>query len=235
MSSEKTPRSRRAFVADLGRAATAVALSTSLTPGVLTAAAAGSDVSHASPGDWDLSWIPRLATATDKAIFDWPTLGDPADPILLELADRYLDNCATAYGSQRYEVRVVLNIRTQAVPAALTDELWAGFRLGAEYGVKDPNTSQPAELNPFLHRAPSPAPGIELPTLADMLKRGAIVLVCDFALTNLSKRLAGKVGATPDAVHSALRAGLVPGAFAVPSGIFGLARAQNAGCGLVRI
>lgn len=235
MPSEKDPRSRRAFVVDLGRAASAVAISTTLTPAVLTAAASETNAGHASPETWDLSWIPRLATATDKAVFDWPSLGDPADPILLELASRYLDNCVSAYGSQRYEVRIVLNIRTQAVPAALTDEMWSRFRLGAEYGAKDPNTSQPAEHNPFMHRAPSPAPGIELPTLADMLDRGAIVLVCDFALTNLSKRLAAKAGTTPDAVHSALRAGLVPGAFAVPSGIFGLARAQNAGCALVRI
>jgi hypothetical protein len=220
---------------DLGRAASAVAISTSLTPAVLTAAAGETDAGHASSGAWDLSWIPRLATATDKAIFDWPSLGDPADPIMLELAARYLDNCASAYVSQRYEVRVVLNIRTQAVPAALTDETWSRFRLGTEYGVKDPNTAETAVHNPFLHRAPSPAPGIELPTLTDMLTRDAIVLVCDFALTNMSKRLAGKFGTTPDAVHSALREGLVPGAFAVPSGIFGLARAQNAGCALVRI
>ena len=235
MSSKKDPRSRREFVMDLGRTASAVAISTSLTPAVLSAATSGGAVVHAASAPWDLSWIPRLATATDKAIFDWPSLGDPADPILLELAARYLDNCASAYDPQRYEVRIVLNIRTQAVPAALTDEMWSRFHLGAEYVVKDPNRSQPAELNPFLHRAPSPAPGIELPTLADMTKSGAIVLACDFALTNLSKRLAGKTGTTPDAVHSTLRAGLVPGAFAVPSGIFGLARAQNAGCALVRI
>ena len=231
MPSERDARSRRAFMVDLGRAASVVAIS----PAAFTAAAVETGASRAPSAPWDLSWIPRLASATDKAIFDWPSLGDPADPILLELAARYLENCASAYGSQRYEVRIVVNIRTQAVPAALTDDMWSRLHLGAEYGVKDPNTSQPAELNPFMHRAPSPAAGIELPTLADMLNSGAIVLVCDFALTNLSKRLAAKSGMTPDAVHSALRAGLVPGAFAVPSGIFGLARAQNAGCALVRI
>ena len=89
--------------------------------------------------------------------------------------------------------------------------------------------------NPFWHRAPSPAPGIVLPTLADLLQRGAIVLVCDFALGHLAGRLATRTGRARDDVHRELRAGFVPGAFAVPSGIFGLARAQNSGCAYIRL
>jgi hypothetical protein len=186
-------------------------------------------------GDWDLSWIDRLSTATDRAVFDWPSLGDPADPIVLEIAERYLDNCEAAYGRSMYQARVVLNIRTQAVPAALSDAAWERYALGAEYAVKDPSTQQPATRNPFWHRAPSPVVGVTLPTLADMIQRGAIVLVCDFALGNLAKRLAAKAGGDTDDVHRSLRGAFVPSAFAVPSGIFGLARAQNSGCALVRM
>jgi intracellular sulfur oxidation DsrE/DsrF family protein len=36
-------------------------------------------------------------------------------------------------------------------------------------------------------------------------------------------------------IHAELRKGLIEGAYAVPSGIFGLARAQNAGCAYVRV
>jgi hypothetical protein len=130
---------------------------------------------------------------------------------------------------------VVLNIRTQATVAAMTDQLWERYSLGAEYNTKDPNTQQLATRNPFWHRAPSPVPGLTLPTLADLINRGAIVLVCDFAMGHLSKRLATKLGRSADDVHADIRANLVQGAYAVPSGIFGLARAQNAGCAFVRM
>ena len=185
--------------------------------------------------EWDLSWIDKVRAATDRAVFDWPSLGDPADPIILEMAERYLDNCRSAYRAGSYETRAVLNVRTQAIPAAMTDALWERYSLGSEYNAKDPTTQQSATQNPFAHRAPSPAPGITLPTMVDLVERGAIVLVCDFAMGHLSNRLATKSGKRPEDVHADLRAGLIAGAYAVPSGIFGLAKAQNAGCAYIRV
>ena len=182
-----------------------------------------------------MRWIDVLRPATDRAVFDWPSLGDPADPIVLEIAERYLDNCRSAYRAGTYVARVVLNIRTQAIGAAMTDRLWERYSLGAEYNVKDPATRQPATRNPFWHRAPSPATGITLPSIADLIDRGAIVLVCDFAMGHLSKRLATTFGRSADDVHDDLRKNLIVGAYAVPSGIFGLARAQNAGCAYIRM
>ncbi|MEO8335359.1 MAG: hypothetical protein ABI664_10320 [bacterium] len=227
--------SRRDFIADVGRLASVITLTACMPPSASAAHSARATTAAASGKEWDLGWTRTLDHATDRAVFDWPGLGDPADPIVLELAERYLDNCAAAYGPQPYEARVVLNIRTQAVGAALEDKVWERYALGVEYNVKDPATQQPATRNPFWHRAPSPAPGIVLPTLADLLQRGAIVLVCDFALGHLSKRLAAKLGTTSETVHTELRDGFVAGAFAVPSGIFGLARSQNSGCAYIRM
>lgn len=226
-------QSRRAFVGGMGRLASMVALTSCAAPAPAQGVAVGMRPNQS--GAWDLSWIDRLANAPDRAVFDWPGIGDPSDPIVLEIAERYLDNCRTAYESPTYDARVVLNIRTQAVPAALDDTLWERFNLGVEYNVKDPATKEPAVRNPFWHRAPSPVPGITLPTIADLVQRGAIVLVCDFALGHLSKRLAAKSGRSADDVHRELRGGFVASAFAVPSGIFGLARAQNAGCAYIRM
>jgi hypothetical protein len=228
--------SRRNFVSDVGRLASTVALTACASPSAPRVAA--QPAAHAPPpsrGEWDLSWIGRLASATDRAVFDWPSIGDPADPITIEIAARYLDNCAAAYRPQTYDARVVLNIRTQAVPAALTDALWTQYALGVEYSIKDPVTQQPATRNPFWHRAPSPAPGITLPNLEDMVNRGAIILVCDFALGHLATRLATKAGRAANDVHRELRDGFVPGSFAVPSGMFGLARAQNSGCAYMHV
>ena len=95
---------------------------------------------------------------------------------MLELAERYVQNCASAYGAAPYAVRVVLNIRTPAVPAALNDSMWERFALGAEYQTTDPTTGVLAVRNPFWHRAPDPAVGIVLPSLADLQQTGAIIL-----------------------------------------------------------
>ena len=234
MISQSDRRSRRDFMTDVGRLASAAALTACVNPPPQILASPGSQPS-ARGNEWDLSWIDQLATATDRAVFDWPSLGDAGDSIVMQIAARYLDNCETADRGERYEARAVLNIRTQAVPAALNDAMWERFALGVEYTAKDPVTQQPAIRNPFWHRAPSPAPGVILPSLEDLVQRKTIVLVCDFALGHLAKRLAAKRNGNEDEVHRELRNGFVPGSFAVPSGIFGLARAQNAGCAYVRM
>ncbi len=64
-------------------------------------------------------------------------------------------------------------------------------------------------------------------------KEGVIVLVCDFALGHLARRLATKQSLQPDDVHAELKSNLIPGAILVPSGIFGAAQAQNAGCAFI--
>lgn len=235
MSIDTEPGSRRNFLTDVGRVASTFALAGCTPPHVATAAATARGVSTVASEEWDLRWIETLRPASDRAVFDWPSLGDPADPIVLETAERYLDNCRSAYRVGTYDAKVVLNIRTQAIGAAMADTLWERYALGVEYSTKDPATQQPATRNPFWHRAPSPAPGITLPSVADLVDRGAIVLVCDFAMGHLSRRLAAKSGRSADDVHADLRNGLVQGAYAVPSGIFGLARAQNAGCAYIRM
>jgi hypothetical protein len=235
MATSSESSSRRDFMVGAGALVTSVAL-TACTPETASAQTIAPPLAPNASADWDLSWLSTVSRATDRAIFDWPSLGDPADAVVLQFAERYLDNCRTVYGTNPYDARAVLNIRTQAVPAALADSTWERFSLGAEYNVKDPNTKETATTrNPFWHRAPSPVPGITLPTLADLVDRGAIVLVCDFALGHLARRLAPKVGRSQEEVHRDLRGGFVKGAFAVPSGFYGLARAQNSGCAYIRV
>lgn len=227
--------SRRGFLTSAGQLASAVALA-----GCAPAAMAASPTSalrETSPmgnGDWDLRWIDALRPATDRAVFDWPSLGDPADPTVLEIAGRYLDGCRSAYRAGTYDARVVLVIRSQAVGAAMTDRLWERYSFGTEFSVTDPATGKPAMRNPFWHGAPSPAPGPAIPSIADLAGRGAIILACDLAMTHLAQRLATKSGRKAEEVHADFRSGLIPGTYAVPSGIFGLARSQNAGCAYMR-
>ena len=181
--------------------------------------------SSSGAGRWDLSWVDRVSAATDRAVFDSANINGG---IAFDLATRYLDNCDAVYGVGAHHACVVLNVRTRAVPLALNDATWDRYALGAEYEVTDPVTKQPARRNPFMTQPPEASPGTG--AITPLISRGAIMLACDFALGHLATRLAAKTGATAADVHRDLRAGFVAGAIAVPSGLFGLAKAQNAGC-----
>jgi hypothetical protein len=178
-------------------------------------------------GEYDLSWIAKLNGTNDRAVVDATSVGSNS----LMLATRYLDNCDAAYGKGKHSARVVLNLRTRAIALTFSDATWSRFALGVEYAINEPGTSTPATKNPFLSLAPGQTAGEG--ALNDLVARKAIVLVCDFAMGHLASRLATKFNSTADDVHRVLVAGLAPGVYAVPSGIFGLARAQNAGCGFV--
>jgi len=60
--------------------------------------------------------------------------------------------------------------------------------------------------------------------------RGLISLVCNVALGNWARGRAERTKRDPESVVAEARANLIPGAILVPSGIYGLIRAQNAGC-----
>jgi hypothetical protein len=57
-----------------------------------------------------------------------------------------------------------------------------------------------------------------------------ICLVCNVALGSMAYRMAEKTHQNVEDVKTEFRANLVPGAILVPSGIYALIRAQNAGC-----
>ena len=217
-------QSRRAFLGALGEAGAVAAL---VTGAGLTISSDASAAERSAPAasEWDLSWIERVRRASHRAVFDAPGRG-----AVLDLAARYLDNVQLVYGAN-VSVCAVLNIRTRATSMALGDAIWQKYPVGEDAKVNDPVTGAPARRN--VDWRPSNDPAALGASIEPLQQRGAIVLVCDFALGHLASRLASKAGSSADAVHAELRAGLVPGAVLVPSGIFGAAQAQNAGCAFI--
>lgn len=241
MSIEPVPPSRRRFVTQLGRIASIAAVGSVVSSRVAGATETSRSDRHAAedhtpedhaPGDFDLSWVSKLDGTVNRGVFDWSKIEPPPESTPLDYAARYLDGCAAAYGDAA-PARAVIVIRHEAIPAALDDAAWKRYDLGAANEVTDPVTHRPATRNPFWsgdsHDADAP------PTLQQLVGRGAIVLACNLALKHTAERLARAHGESPDAVHRALVGSLVPNAFTVPSGIWGLVRAQNAGCGLIRV
>jgi hypothetical protein len=122
-------------------------------------------------------------------------------------------------------VTPVVILRHAGIPLGMNDALWAKYNLGEMFGVKDGDA--PAKKNPYATITTIPLPGIGT---AELLKSGALIGLCDVALTVYSAGAASKMSMSPEAVKKEWIAGLLPGIQIVPSGVFGVARAQELGC-----
>jgi hypothetical protein len=119
----------------------------------------------------------------------------------------------------------VVILRHEALPLAMGDPLWAKYSLGEMFSIKD--GAVPATRNPYATITGLPIPGLGI---VELIKSGVLVGACDVALTVYSAGAAKKMGLAPEAVKKEWVAGLLPGVQVVPSGVLGVARAQELGC-----
>ena len=121
-----------------------------------------------------------------------------------------------------------LVLRHDAFPLALGDEMWRKYKIGESFRIDDPETKAPAVRNPFLH----PKAGVLPDGMAiDLLLAGGTVFgACHVALLIQSKMLAGNAGVSADEAAKEWAANVVPGITIIPSGTWGVNRAQEAGC-----
>jgi hypothetical protein len=95
--------------------------------------------------------------------------------------------------------------------------------------IIDPETKAPAVKNPFLH----PKPGVLLVddmAVDRLLANGTVIGACNVALQVQIKMLAGNAGASAEEAAKEWAANVVPGITIIPSGTWGVNRAQEAGC-----
>ena len=128
------------------------------------------------------------------------------------------------------QTRPVIVFRRLGTSMAFNDSLWDRYRIGEESKTNDSATSAPARRNPFW-KAPPGASAQEAATKIEALNpRGLISLVCNVSVNSWSNKLARRTQREVEELYKELKANLVPGAILVPSGIYALIRAQNAGC-----
>ena len=178
-------------------------------------------------GPWDTSWLDRLASAQYRVVFNTSEI---ADGNVLSYASSFLDDFHTVHGTTDQQTRPVIVFRRMGTPMALNDALWERYAIGEDQKINDPNTKAPATRNVFW-KPREGATGWEADfALEPLQRRGLISLVCNIALSNVAARIARARKLDPEVVKAEWRANLVPGAILVPSGIYALIRAQNAGC-----
>ena len=124
---------------------------------------------------------------------------------------------------------VVIVFRHFAMPLGATDAIWTKYKVGESLQIIDPETKKPALGNPFF----KPKPGVLLSdemAIDRLMASGAIVGVCGVALAVLSNKLAKNAGVSPEQAKQEWTAGLLPGVTVLPSGTWGVNRAQEHGC-----
>ena len=127
------------------------------------------------------------------------------------------------------DATAVVVLRHGAFPIALTDAMWAKYKLGEAMKIDDPETKGPAVKNPFLNPKPGVLP-VDGMAVDRVLAAGTIFGACNVALMVLSKKFASNAGVTADEAAKEWTANLVPGITLLPSGTWGVNRAQEAGC-----
>ena len=221
-----TPQDRREFLAQLGIATAMLAGSAADAP----LAAQHDEVLPSPPGDkWDTSWLDQLAQAQYRVVFDATNI---SDGYALDTAGVFFNHYHEVHGTSDSLLRAVIVMRQLGTPLALGDAIWDKFALGEELKINDRLTQQPARRNPYLKANASN--GGSDSSLETLRSRGTILLLCNIAMNNWSSRHAEMTKRPVDEVREEVRANLVPGTIVVPSGIFALIRAQNAGCAYMR-
>lgn len=167
------------------------------------------------------TWLNRI-TGKHKMLFDAPEVNGGMPVIWPRV---WLNGNNENYGTKDADNSAVIVLRHSAIPIAMKDELWAKYKLGETFNIKDGDA--PATKNGFAKVMPLPLPGTGLEAL---IASGALVGCCNVALTVFSAMVAQKMGLDAATVKADWVAGLLPGVQVVPSGVLAVARAQEKGC-----
>jgi hypothetical protein len=209
---------RRGFVKGV-TAATAALLAARVTP--LNAALTPERVPLPSPEDW----VARIR-GKHRQVFD---AAEVNAGFAVVYALNFLESVKEAHGLPDSEMTAVVSFRHFATPLALTDAVWAKYNVGAlpMIRVTDPQTGEPARRNIF-HDNIMLYPNVTYQSL--MQTRPVIMTACSMALTVLSGIAAQGAGVSAEEAKRDWVAGLIPGVVVVPSGVYAVNRAQQAGC-----
>ncbi len=179
----------------------------------LTATAARSQPAQSDGPDW-----PGTLKGRHRQVFDVYGI---FDGFPLGFANNFLtpNESATA----------VMIFRHQGLPYALGSAMWEKYKIGESFKISDPETKAAAVKNPWFQPKPGVLTNNDM-ALDRLLAKGTVMGACAVALRAQSGRLAGNAGVTPEEARKEWTANLIAGITLLPSGTWGVNRAQEAGC-----
>lgn len=207
-----SPTQRREFLGQLAAAAATFGVASAL-PSAL-----GADETETSADPALDVWFGKIK-GKHRMIFD---VTEPNSGMGAIWPRVYLNTMAATYPG---DATAVVVLRHGGIPLGMTDPLWSKYNLGEMFGIKDGEA--PAKRNVYATITGLPIEGLGI---AELMKKGVLVGVCDVALTVYSSGAASKSGLDAATVKKEWVAGLLPGVQIVPSGVLAVARAQELGC-----
>lgn len=215
---------RRKFLQSLAMGAAAISAAGLITP-VSSSAGAVDELENKDPEEWM-----RKIKGKHRIVYD---VTEPHHQFPFAWPRVFLmTNEAT--GTPAHDCSVVVILRHEAIPFALDDSLWEKYNFGEMFKINDETTKQIARKNPYWKPAPGtykfPGIGEVQIGINELQESGVIFLVCNAALTVFSAAAAGNSG-NADEVKKEWIAGVLPGVYVVPSGVWAVGRAQEKGCG----
>lgn len=171
-------------------------------------------------------WVKRIK-GTHKQVVDATMPNGGFGPLFaLNFIDSY-----KSQGVPESQLTSVVSFRHFAFPLVLNDSIWAKYKFAGMIGAMDPKTNAPATRNIYrdailLH------PGLTYEQiLAGTATKATIIFTaCDVALHALSGMMAANAGVSAEEALAEWKAALLPGVVLVPSGVYAISRAQEAGC-----
>lgn len=228
---------RRKFLGTIATGAAALSLSTLVAP--VTAHAGLLPVTEKKdnePGDPE-EWFNQLK-GKHRMVFDVvePKQGHEAMLPFAWPKVFLLTNAAT--GTPEKESNAVVVLRHNAIPYAMEDRLWAKYKLGEVFNIKDDTTDAPSLRNRFW----KPNPGYSVPGVGpvpiginELQESGVLFCVCGMAINVLSAVVAGNMKLKHEDVKNDWMSGILPGIPVMPSGLWAVTRAQEHKCAYVKV
>jgi len=187
-----------------------------------------------APKTWDASWMNRI-TAKHKAVFDSPEIGEGT---ALYQALMYLNAVKDVFGTGDSDASVVVVLRHRAVPLLFNDAMWAKYDIGTATKTMDSKTGKGVTRNVYYQHvdANGKPKDDDKPneTIKSLSARGVIFVGCDLATRAFSSRAAAQAKVPSQQVYEEIKANLLANATLMPTGVFGMLLAQEAGCALMR-
>jgi intracellular sulfur oxidation DsrE/DsrF family protein len=221
LSTEKQVTDRRTFLGSIAVGSAAITLTAAGLHG--SAPEASAEEAEIAPG-YSEAWLSRL-TGKHRQFFDATTTNQFA----LVFAMNFLNSYNEVYKVPDANLNAVIGLRHFAIGIALTDDIWARYKVAEFVQAMDPATKTPYTRN-YLNHPHDGDMMFSSASVDKLLARGVQFTCCNVAITAVSGLLSKNAGVTPEVARTEWIAGLLPGVTLVPSGVLAVNRAQEKGC-----
>lgn len=228
---------RRKFLGTIATGAAAIGLSTFGSSALLKAGplpAPGKNLTD--PADPD-EWFNKIR-GTHRMILDVVEPKQGHESILPFAWPKVflLTNAAT--GTPEKDCTVVVVLRHNAIAYGMEDRLWAKYKFGEVFNIKDDTTQSAALRNRFW----KPNPGYSVPGVGpvpiginELQDSGVMFCICSMAIRVNSAVIAEKMNMKHEEVMNDWISGILPGIQQVPSGLWAVGRAQEHKCAYIKV